>query len=281
MEYWVTRHSLSGKGVEESPGLSPEGVDLARERAKSIAELIKNSEEGSVIFYGGVTSAPRTRSTMELYADEVEQILTEEGVQARFIKKEDIKERADESGYLRTAKELAGSIDSAPNEKVMIELPMFLKEFSMEKYLCEEDGVTVKPLWQALLDKHGKNYSEAIKDWFSNAELRDSVDPEAMAKDCMAGMERLGDFARRFIANRPVKIGFVGHSFIIDALLTYIANGGIVTSEGFGEIGGDVVKETELSTIEFDQDGKLHLQYRGNDFVFESPDDSDAAQLTQ
>lgn len=270
MEYWVTRHSKSGKGVEEFPGLSEEGVDMAKERAKSIAELIKNAEDGSVIFYGGSSNIIRTKSTMELYTSEAERILTEEGVQARFIKKEDLKERAGRSGYLKTAQELAATIESSPDEKVVIELPLFLKEFSMERYLCEQDGETVKPQWQALLDKHGKNYSEAIKDWFSDPELMKTIDPVAIAKDCMVGMKRLADFSRRFIAGRPIKIGFVGHSFLIDALLTYIANGGQVTTEGFNNIGGDVISETELSTIEYDQQGKMHLKYRGQDFIFEN-----------
>ena len=93
MEYWVTRHSKSGEGVESSPGLSEQGVEMARERAKTIAELITNSEKGSVILYGGVTSAPRTRSTMELYADEAEKILKEQGETALFIKKKTLRNR--------------------------------------------------------------------------------------------------------------------------------------------------------------------------------------------
>jgi len=274
MEYFVTRHSKSGKDVESSPGLSEQGVELAKERALAIAGLIQNSEAGSVILLGGVSSTPRTRSTMELYTEEVKKILIEnKESDVRFIMQEDIKEEANKpgSGYLKTANEIASQINSSPEQKVVVELPLFLKEFSMEKYLLEEDGETVKPKWQALLDKHGKNYSEAIKDWFSDTELRASINPEEMAKDVLSGMQRLADFSKRFIQGRPMKIGFVGHSFLIDALLTYIADDGKVSTEGFEKIGGEVVCETELSTIEFDENNNLHLAYRGNDFVFEIP----------
>lgn len=267
MEYWVTRHSKSGKGIESSPGLSEQGIEMAKERAKTIAELIENSQEGSVILYGGVTSEPRTRSTMELYADETEKILKERGGTARFIKKEDIKEQADQSGYLKTANEIASQINAVPEEKVVIELPLFLKEFSMDKYLYEEDGETVKPGWQKLLDKHGKNYTAAIEDWFSDAELSRVIDPEEMARGCMKAMQRLESFSKKFFPDRPIKIGFVGHSFLIDALLTYIANNGNISTDGFKEIGGDVVKETELATIEFDGNGGFHLRYRDKDFL--------------
>lgn len=267
MEYWVTRHSKSGKGIESSPGLSEQGVEMAKERAKTIVELIENSREGSVILYGGVTSEPRTRSTMELYADEAEKILKEHGETACFIKKEDIKEQADQSGYLRTANEIASQINAVPEEKVVIELPLFLKEFSMDRYLYEEDGKTVKPEWQKLLDKHGKDYTAAIEDWFNDPELSKVIDPEEMARGCMKAMQRLGEFSKKFFPVRPVKIGFVGHSFLIDALLTYIANDGKISSDGFKKIGGDVVKETELATIEFDGNDGLHLRYRNKDFL--------------
>lgn len=272
-EYWLTRHSKSGKGIESSPGLSEQGVELAKERAKTISELIKTSKNGTVIFYGGVTSTDRTRSTMELYTDEVEKILKESGERVHFIKKEDIKEEADQSGYLKTAKAIASKVNNAPDDKVVIELPLFLKEFSMEEYFFEEDGKTAKPQWQALLDKHGKNYSAAIKEWFGDSEANSVVDPEEMAKKYLSGIQRLADFSRRFFPDRPLKIGLVGHSFMIDALLTYIANGKIVSPGGFDKIGGDVVQETELSTIEFDGNNNLVLNYRGKKFSQELSDE--------
>ena len=267
MGYWITRHSKSGKGVESSPGLSEQGVDMARERAKTIVELIKNSEKGSVVFYGGVTNAPRTRSTMEFYTDETEKILNENNEDVSFIKKEDIKEKADQLGYLETAKKIALKINKSPDQKVVIELPLFLKEFSMERYLCEEDGKTVKPEWQKLLDKHGNNYTEMIKEWFNDSEITKSINPEEMAKGCMDGMQRIADFSKRFFPNRPIKIGLVGHSFLIDVLLAYISNDRKISVEGFEKIGGDVVKETELSTVEFDNEDGIHLKYRGKEFV--------------
>ena len=279
--YFLTRHSKPGNDAEGSPGLSQEGVELAKEKAKSIAQLVIDSAKGSVILYAGVTSAPRTRSTMELYADETEKILKERGETVRFIKKEDIKEQADESGYLKTATQFALGVNEVPGEKVVIELPLFLKEFSMEKYLYEEDGKTVKPEWQKLLDKHGKDYTAAIEDWFNNPEVSKAVNPEEMAQSCMKGMKRLEDFSKRFFPDRPVKIGFVGHSFIIDALLTYIANDGKVSTDGFKKIGGDIVKETELSTIEFDGEGGVHLRYRDQDFLSTLPNDRTTLEIVE
>ena len=92
-------------------------------------------------------------------------------------------------------------------------------------------------------------------------------------EDHGAVLQRLADFSRRFFPDRPLKIGLVGHSFIIDALLTYIANNKNISSEGFDKIGGDVVQETELSTIEFDEGNNLVLNYRGKKFPQKSSDE--------
>ena len=58
----------------------------------------------------------------------------------------------------------------------------------------------------------------------------------------------------------------MSHSFLIDAALTYIANGKSVTLEGFEWIGDNVVGEVELSTLVFDISG-VHLHYRGREFT--------------
>jgi hypothetical protein len=104
--------------------------------------------------------------------------------------------------------------------------------------------------------------------------LSQSVNPEEMARGCMDGMRRLADFARKFLPDRPITIGFVGHSFLIDVLLTYVANAGKVTTEGFEKLGGDIVNETELATIKFDDDGNSHLEYRGEDFIIDLSDEN-------
>jgi hypothetical protein len=120
-DYFITRHSKPGKGVEDLPGLSVEGVELAKERAEVIAELIRSSKAGSVILFGGVTSAVRTRSTMELYVSEAEKILTAENDGVSFLKTEEIKALASESGYSSAAKDLVSKINLMPEQKVVID----------------------------------------------------------------------------------------------------------------------------------------------------------------
>jgi broad specificity phosphatase PhoE len=92
--------------------------------------------------------------------------------------------------------------------------------------------------------------------------------PATMAESYLNGIRRLEDFVKKFSGERKVKIVVVGHSFHIDALLTYLSNNGKVDLEGFEKIGNNVIDTTEMSTIEPDEAGNLKVSYRGKEFVF-------------
>lgn len=264
-EAWVTRHSKSGKDVESAPGLSEEGVDLAKQRAETIAKLINDSEEGSVILFGGVSATPRTRSTMEIYSQEAADIISKTGVQT--INKETLKESTSNQGFLKTAEDVSLVLQEFPKEKFAIELPLMLKELSMESSLYESDGVTVIPEWQTLLDKHGKDYSGLMKEWLETPSIRAAINPVKIAEKTLSGMNRLSTFIHRFTPHRPVKIVFVGHSLLLDTFLIYLANNGEVTAEGFEKIQNQIISETELSTIKPTENGHLSLNYRDQNFT--------------
>ena|SRR3989338_1908316 len=241
---------------------------MAKERTKTIAELVKGSQRGTVIIYGGVTNENRTRSTAEVYTQELKNILFKDKEDMHFIGKRDILNRVRRLGHLKAAKNIASEINGCTlDQRVLIDLPLSIKEFFMSRYLYERDGKTERLEWKKLIDKHKPNYTEAIKEWFGNPELIKLVDPETIAKDYIYGMQRFANFSRRFIPNRPLKIGLVGHSFLIDALLTYVANKEKISPQGFEKIGGHVVRETELSILEFDQRDNLRLRYRGKNFI--------------
>lgn len=62
-------------------------------------------------------------------------------------------------------------------------------------------------------------------------------------------------------------ISIVGHSIELDALFTSIANKKKVDVKGYKKIGGERIKETELSVIEIDdQNENIKLEYRGQIF---------------
>ncbi len=264
----ITRHSIRGENSEYE-GLSPEGIEKAKERAKDFVEIIEKSEPGTVIFFGGGSTEARTTSTLEVYVDETKSLLKEkEGV--LFFDQESISEKA-QRGHLSAAEELKKEADDNPEAKVVVDLPLVIKDFLKDEWWYEEDG-TVKEPWQSLLDKHGKDYSSIVRDWFETQGMYDGEQkvpkPIEVAESYLNGIKRLQGFVRKFSGDRNVKVVVVGHSIQMDALLTYLANDGVVDLEGFENIGDKVVDTTEMSVIEPDEDGGIHLSYRGKEFIF-------------
>lgn len=271
----VTRHSIKGKGSEYGE-LSPEGVEKAKERAREFAQIIERADPGTVIFFGGSSYEQRTGSTVEVYFDEVKEIL-KNNPEVLFFDQERIAEEA-KVGYLATAKKIREEADQKQSAKVVVDLPLVLRDFENKEWLYDKDG-NPKQEWMAMLNKYGKDYSSAIKEWFGNQGVFEGKQvvppPITMAESYLNGIKRLEDFVKRFSGDRKIKIVVVGHSFHIDALLTYLANNGEVNLEGFEKLGSKVIDTTEMSTIEPDENGNLHMTYRGNNFVFNIAQEED------
>ncbi len=268
----ISRHAKSGK-LEGFPGLSPEGVAMTEQPAAALVETIENAPAGTVTVLGDISQTPRTRTTEGLYFSRIKQFLEEKtGTPVRFIDNATLKEmtrpEGASHGYTKTAETIVDQAESAPEQKLIIELPLSIRGLSMEDFLYETDRVTVKPAWQSLLDRHGKDYTAAIREWFSgeNKALTVAVDPQTVADGFLEGINRLTSFVKKFFPNRSVQIVLVSHSFLIDAALTSLANGKSVTREGFERIGDQVVAEAELSTLIFDASG-VRLHYREKEFT--------------
>src|SRR6056297_184606 len=91
-EAFITRHSTRGEGSEYEQ-LSPEGVEKAKERVDELQALIESAEAGSVFVMGGNTSEARTRSTLQVYVDELKSRLEGQD-DYLFLEREEIKNYA-------------------------------------------------------------------------------------------------------------------------------------------------------------------------------------------
>jgi len=159
--------------------------------------------------------------------------------------------------------------NSNPDAKIIIDFPLWLKQFVDPRWL-DETGTDFGRYVKEVLYKPENKY-RMVEQWFedkgkiNNEQI--GPNPEEVVKNLLEGLKRLKKFIRRFFPNRPIVIGFVGHSMEIDALFTYIANQGKINSEGFKKIGGEKIKETEAGFLEFSED-KIKLKYRGKEFEF-------------
>lgn len=265
----VSRHSIKGGGSEHED-ISPEGVEKAKRKAEEeLAPLIESAEEGTVIFMGGNSTEARTASTLKIYSDELKDIFKERK-DVVFFDRNQIKEQSKEKGYLGTARYIQEKANDNLKAKIVINIPLTLNNLADKKWF-DEDGVSVNLEQLALLNKHNQDYNAAIKEWFTCEGVLNGKQklprPVEVAENYLKAIKRLENFISEFSGKRNLKIVIVGHGFETDALQVYLANKRNITPEGFENIGGRVMDTAELSFIEPDNEGNIHLKYRGKEFV--------------
>lgn len=278
-EFIITEHSANmpgGEQVKKYLELTEEGVRLAQEKAGNFAEMIEEAEPGTVFWFGGNSYIPRSRSTLEVYTDTLRERLSDaQADDTILISRKDIRGVAKE-GYSKAVALIVEKADQHPSAKIVIDLPLQIKQISQKDWYVV-DG-KVKQYQEELIRKYdlfseyGENFSNATREWFTRPDTHIGKEkvpsPEEVARSYLDGLRRLQNFAKKYFPNRPLKIAVVGHSFELNALLTYLANKGTVNEDGFNKIGGTTIGFTEPAIIELGG-GKIKTMYRGATFEFE------------
>ncbi len=261
---FFTRHSMRPKeGDQESPdfeGVSEKGVELAKQRASEILESLEQSESGTIMFLGGTSEIARTKSTALIYGNEIQSIVSEQ-------KRNDIlvfvpKDLENIEGYSNKVDYLVKQIIANPEKKIVIDFPLFIKEFSFVGDFTTDDGKWTK-YTRKMLKRCGGDSEKFLRDWLDNQGVIGDLkgpNPKEIAEKQLAGLNRLREFAEKYISGRPLIIGSVGHSWSLDALAVYLANKGDVTAEAFDKIKAKMIGETEMIKLT-QKDGKQVLQY--------------------
>lgn len=268
-EFFGTRHSIKPKGEDkesEYKGISEKGERLSRERAKELLQLVENAPEGAIIFIGGASDQIRTKSTAEVYGQEMKKIIIDEKKDILMLDREDIVD--DKKGYSEIVQNVVEKISAEPTKKTVIDFPMFLKEFSIGggKFL-NADG-SMNDFTKKLLEVGGTEEG-ALKKWIESGGTFDGIEgpkPQEIAEEQLRGIKRLSEFVQKNIGQgRPIIIGFVGHSWALDVLVIYLSNNGEINMDGFEKTGGKMIKETEAIELVI-ENGEKKFKYRGNEY---------------
>ena len=284
--FFATRHSIKPKnGIDPESeiyqGISEKGVDLARERAKDILEIVKNEPEGTVMFLAGSSEIPRAKNAAKIYGEEIDKILSEnEDKEISVISKKNIEDISktensfgDKPGYTQIANGIGEEIKANPNQKYIIDFPMYIKEYAFNNQRwADKDGNQTEYVTK-LLAKYNNNVEDCLRDWIKNEGKLDDLcgpNPTDMAKEQLEGIKRLTEFSSRFLeAGRNLLIGSVGHSWSLDALGVYLTNNGKVDIEGYENLGGKMIGETQIMRVGKNKDEKKSLFYGGKEYDLE------------
>jgi hypothetical protein len=280
-EFFLTRHTKRGKGSERYPGISEEGVELARERVPDIIKEIENSSPGTVVVLLGVSPLERTRSTMKVYWEGIR-----EGLKGRedvvIISQKEIKDLyREEKGVHKTIEAIKKRIAENPKAKVVIEFPLAIGGLDIAKEWYHPEDINKPPeerRFSSYVDHLGgierfrKERDKVLKQWFDEKGIVNGEqlgpNPQKIAEEYFEALRRMEGFVRKIFPQEPLRIIFVGHSVEGDAFLTFLANQGKVSSEGFEKIGGTEIKETEPAKIIIEKDGTIKLIYRDKEFKY-------------
>ncbi len=139
---FFTRHSTRPKeGDPESAefeGVSEKGVELARERAREILESLDGLENGTIMFVGATSEIPRTKSTALIYGNEIKKILLKETRDDVLIFMPEDLEKIE--GYSNKINYLVNQITTNPDKKIIIDISLFIKEFSFVGDFTTKEG---------------------------------------------------------------------------------------------------------------------------------------------
>jgi len=208
----------------------------------------------------------RTKSTARIYGEEIKKLIADEGRNDIIVVTAN--DLPQNSRYAEAVEAVTKVIDNNPDKKIFIDLPLFLKEFGMGPWTDGKGNFS--EFTNTLLKMGNGNEAESVKAWFRSAgKVGDLTDPkpEEVAKNHLRGLERLREFAGKYIKDRPIVVGSVGHSWNMDALAVYLANNGAVDEAGFEKLGGKMIGESEFGKVELTEDGRAKLIYRGNEYT--------------
>ncbi|MDO8483170.1 MAG: hypothetical protein Q7S86_05140 [bacterium] len=295
--FFTTRHARPERNKtsedpasKEYPDLTVVGVEQAKERAQGdILQLIKEAPKGAVVFIAATSDQPRTKQTAEIYGDGLSAIQEEIGNDVIVLTKRQIEGMstvpAGGSGVngfspraiaiAEVVRKIDEIIKTNPDKKVVIDYPLMVKQLAYKYNNRWTDQAGKKTeYFSEVLKKHNNSHEEAGKDWIANQGRLELPDgrvlqgpaPAQVAAEYLEGARRLRDFAKKYVGDRPLIIGEVGHQWDLDALVTSLANGGKVDLESFNRVtGGGIAGETEI--VEFTiGDKKTVVKYRGKEF---------------
>lgn len=262
---FLSRHSKKPKGedIESSdfPGISEKGVDLAKERAEEILANLEKQENGTVMLISGVSEMPRTKSTALAYGQEIKNIIELQKIDDVLVFLP--KDLDNIKGYSNKINFLAEQIEANPDKKIVLDFPLFLKEFSFKDSWADKKTGDLSEYTKELLRRNNDDDVLCMKDWFENqGKIGDLIgpNPKEVAEQQLTGIERLREFAKKYIPDKQLIIGTVGHSWNLDAVAVYLANKGEVNKESFEKMKAKMIGETGVIKIS-GQDGKQVLEY--------------------
>ncbi len=265
-EILITRHSKkpteNDAASQKYEGISESGVELALQRAQDIAQILEQSEPGTIMLIIGASNVARTKSTGRIYGEELSRIFKD---QNEYV----VKTAAEIGSRHDLRAQITETSRQNPDKKIVIAYPLFIRQFSDPGNGFADNKGNIIPYYDALEKKHKNDVDVMIREWIETRGKMDGLvgpDPTEVGRNVAEnGSRRTQIFVEKSGVKRKIILVFVGQSWSLDAGITYAAKGK-VDLQSFEEVtGGHVIDETELAQISISP-GSSKVKYRGKEF---------------
>lgn len=270
--YFFARHGertdkSSNPESEKYKGITESGLEKIKENTEKIRQMIDNASPNAVVNIGGSSEEDRTRSTADAIGDYLSESYSEDPNTITITRHQITIQK--ESGEMPdTISYITHQIENNPDKRIIISYPLFLKEFSIRPHFRDQNTGKTTDLTNDLY-KAAQENEQAATHILMGGEGSQNIDfpvsPQQLADKQKKGLQRLREFSRRFIKDREIIIGFVGHAWDLDALASDLANQGQADYEGFIKSGGQEIEQAEVGIVDI-KEGKTVFSYRDQEF---------------
>lgn len=249
-KFLITRHTIKKTEeeplIEKYPGITEKGLELAKERTKDFAQEILESPPGTIIFMGAISKLPRTKSTMKIYNETLNnELVNEENIE--FFDRERLTKNG-KLGPTEMMKNLTSFTKQNPDKKIIINVPLFIK-FDVERRKSQ--------YFIDLIEKAKGREEVFMNTWLKDTEkgeLKDYPSPNDVSVTFLKELIKVETFIKRYFPNRKVIIGTVGHASAMTALAGYFLGKGKSTKNVYEKEIGYPIKETEMLILSREND---------------------------
>lgn len=272
----ISEETPEGQLSERYFGITKEGEEKSREQTHEIAKIIENLPDRSVIILGGTSMAIRTKSTLEVYTDELRNIYENNDNIIFPASAEELKEELPIENkifmkyihhQLETLKLVGDELNYEKNEhkKAVVQFPLWIKQFTTSPEEWEE----WKNYFNSTTDK--VNEKNEMAEWIGYDK---EPNPKKIADAMLVGLKRQQKFFKKFFPDNELVFINVGHNWMLDALFTLLANDEKISKEGFEKTGGEELKYNEFGELDFLPDSTISFRYRDKKYIYSPQKDN-------
>lgn len=254
---------------EEYKGITEPGVERAQEQTKEIIKMIDKSSGDAVVFIGGSSEEPRTKSTVDVYGNTLDQHYQDDQ-NVMVVSQKSIESLREQDPKFKLSTYTQNLITANPDKKIVISHSLYLKQLSLRPHFRDaktgQRSEYSDELYQAGHDNEEETTKVLMKASESEAsETPPPTTPQQLAEQHLEGISRLRKFTRRFAGDREVTVGLVGHGWNLDALSSYLADKGKAGSAGYQKTGDKMMEPSEIGRVTIEED-EARFTYRGETY---------------